>query len=116
MKRLAVILLLAGTAGCCRSPLEPAPVLYPASILDGKPMYGGSWHKAHVKILRLRDLQLDDGSIIVLSFIGWPRPETVEGESGTVYASVPSFYISPTDDDSTYYFQKFVPDAKERAK
>lgn len=110
MKKLLMLLAVVGLVGCDSAPQNQ----YPASMLDGKPMAPGSWHYAHVKCHTdgySRNYLRDDGSIIRLNLTGPTEPGLPDGCAGVIHATVPSF--EDNDMDSTYFFQKFVPDAKE---
>jgi hypothetical protein len=112
MKYVLIAVLLTMVA-CSQS--EPK-VEYPSS-LDGRDNSASSWHSGHVTVIDSEDFRLDDGDIIHLYFTGGSKPwHLVEGITGVLYVSVPSYYAGMRDDDNTYYFQKFVPDEPERSK
>lgn len=79
------------------------------SAIDQRPMTPGSVHCAHVKSLtQMGAATLDSGKVVVLFFTGWSSPEMDFGR-GRLCASVPSF--EDHDEDGTYFFRSFVPDA-----
>lgn len=103
MKKLILVAVLAVFAvGCGRD--------YPLSSLDNKPMVPNSIHSAHVTALtEYGDFQLDNGVQIKLFLTGGSGPHLDRGATGTIVVSVPG-YEEDHDADSTYYFQKFMPD------
>ena len=85
---------------------------YPTSMLDGKLMAPSSIHRSHGTIRGYgEDFQRDDGVTVKLFFTGGSDPESLhDGMRGTIEVSVPSF--DDDDDDGTYYFRSWTPDAK----
>ena len=81
-------------------------------MLDGKPMAPSSIHRAHGTIRGYgEDFQRDDGVIVKLFLTGGSDPESLhDGMRGTIEVSVPSF--DDDDDDGTYYFRSWTPDAR----